>query len=253
MAFTLLVTRPSHQSEYLNSILRQAGFDIISFPTLSIQATPPSVYLKNLEQNIRNFDIALFVSRNAVDFAFKSLHPETLPASLKLGVIGQGTWQALKNHGVESSIIPAESYNSEGLLNSPGLHNVTGQRIAIFRGQQGRNLLGDTLLQRGASVEYIEVYRRTRPKYDGQHFDDLTTDHFPDLAIFTSSEGLTNCLSLLTEKQSQALRSIPWLLISERMRETSRNLRHNAEIIIAHAASDEGILQALLAWRKSKV
>jgi hypothetical protein len=36
------------------------------------------------------------------------------------------------------------------------------------------------------------------------------------------------------------------------MRETALNLGHNAEIIIATYASDEGILQAIQEWRQAK-
>lgn len=250
---SVLVTRPAHQSEHLNGILEQAGYKVIGFPTIAINAASPTPFLKELDKNITQYDIALFVSRNAVDYAFKHLNIDTLPASLQLGVIGKGTWQALKNMGIDSKIIPADNFNSEGLLASQSLQQVAGKRIIIFRGQQGRNLLGDTLKQRDASVEYSEVYRRELPRHPKHFYTGITGGKRPDLAIFTSAEGLKNCFSLLNQKQAQELRTIPWLLISERMRETARNLRHNAAIIIADSASDDGILSAIHAWQSSKV
>lgn len=253
MTFSVLVTRPAHQNEPLNKLLQQANYDVISFPTIAINAAAPTPFLRGLRKNIALYDIALFVSRNAVDYAFSYLTTDALPESIQLGVIGKGTWYALTSKGVESHIIPAESYNSEGLLASESLQQVTGKRIIIFRGQQGRNLLGDTLLERGASVEYCEVYRRELPGYPNNYFTQLSKDGLPDLAIFTSAEGLNNCFQLLNDHQAQGLRGIPWLLISERMRETARNLRHNAAIIIADSASDEGILSAIQAWQPSKV
>jgi len=249
---TCLVTRPAHQSAQLNAMLSAAGFGVINYPTIQIQAAPPTARLKALNKSIHAFDIALFVSRNAVDYAFKYLDTSTLPEQLLLGVIGKGTWLALQRHSVSSHIIPAQSYNSEGLLASAVLQQVKGQKIVIFRGQEGRNLLGDTLLQRGAEVEYIEVYQRALPDYAEDYFSELCGGVFPDLAIFTSAEGLINCFQLLDESQAQRLRQLPWLLISERMRETARNLGHNATIIIASSASDEGIFESLQEWQQSQ-
>jgi uroporphyrinogen-III synthase len=253
VALSVLVTRPSHQNESLNRQLQLAGFNVVSFPTIAINRAAPTPFLRGLNKNIAAYDIALFVSRNAVDNACIYLNVCSLPDSLQLGVVGKGTWQALKDKDVESHIIPADSYNSEGLLASESLQQVKGKRIIIFRGQQGRNLLGDTLRERGASVKYCEVYQRELPQHPPDHFEAICKQGFPDVAIFTSTEGLNNCFKLLNKKQSEAMRYVPWLLISERMRETARNLRHNGAIIIADSASDDGILSALLTWHSSKV
>lgn len=246
-----LVTRPAHQAAGLNKLLQTADIEVINFPTIAIQASDAALLAGTLQNTISQYDIALFVSRNAVDYSFKYLNPDNLPASLQLGVIGKGTWQALKNHGVDSKLIPADSFNSEGLLSAEALQQVSGKKIIIFRGQQGRNLLGDTLRSRGAIVDYQEVYRRVLPDYAEDKFENLTETGFPQLAIFTSTEGLINCFTLLSAEMASRLRHICWLLISERMRETAVDLGHNAEIIIANRASDEGMYQAIQDWRNS--
>ena len=247
-----LVTRPQHQNRQLNKMLLAAGFDVLNFPTIAIQYASPTPFLEQLAQTINHYDLVLFVSRNAVDGAFQYLDSGGIADTLQLGVIGKGTLQALREHGAKSNIIPAENYNSEGLLDSAALQQVQGKRVLIFRGQQGRNLLGDTLAARGATVTYCEAYRRVLPDYDEDTFHSLVDKGFPQLAIFTSAEGLQNCFQLLRADEAERLRSIPWLLISERMRETARQLRHNAEIIIATSASDDGIVQALTQWQQTK-
>jgi len=249
----VLVTRPAHQNAPLAGLLRDAGFRALNFPTIAIAAADESPFLRALKQHIHAFDIALFVSRNAVDFAFKYLSASDLPTSLQMGVIGKGTLKALREFGVDTQIIPADSFNSEGLLASSVLQQVAGKRVIIFRGQEGRTLLGDTLVQRGAAVEHVEVYRRILPAIGAHEFDDLCEAGFPRIAVFTSSEGLHNCFELLNASQAEQMRRIDWLLISERMGETARDLRHNAGIIIAHNASDEGILGALQEWRHNQV
>ena len=247
-----LVTRPQHQTRALVELLDQAGWQALLFPSIEIQPSPITAFLEQLPQRIQDYDIALFVSRNAVDFTFKHLQADDLPQNLQLGVIGKGSWQALQQQGVESSIIPSDSFNSEGLLASPALQQVGGKRIIIFRGQQGRNLLGDTLRERGARVDYQEVYRRQLPDYPANHLEQLTRQNFPQLAIFTSAEGLRNTMQIVSAEMAQRLRQITWLLISERMRETARHLGHNADIIIAVSASDEGIVEAIKRWQPTK-
>ena len=253
MPHSVLVTRPAHQNRLLIERLQEEGFRVIEFPTIEISAVAPSAYLQELNAHIQDIDIALFVSRNAVDHAFRYLDPRQLPATLQLGVIGKGSWIALNDQGVTSQIIPAQNYNSEGLLATDALQSVHDKRVLIFRGQQGRNLLGDTLRERGAEVKYVEVYRRGVPRYAKGEFERRCRGGFPDLAIYTSAEGLGNCFSLLNGQEAQRMCAVDWLLISERMRETARQLGHNAAIVIADSASDEGILTAVQAWRKQQV
>lgn len=232
--------------------LEQLGFTVIEFPTIQITSALDSRALLALPEQITQYDMALFVSRNAVDYAFKYLTLDCLPPQLEMGVIGKGSWQALLDKGVESQIIPTDTFDSEGLLATQNLQQVAGKRVIIFRGQEGRNLLGDTLTERGASVTYCEVYHRGIPEYAEQAFSQLTLLQFPDVAIFTSAEGLQNCHSLLNEREWRDLTEITWLLISERMRETALELGHNANTIIARNASDQGILQALQEWHKTR-
>ncbi len=247
-----LVTRPAHQSGGLIEGLRQCGFEPLAFPAIAIEPALPSPFLARLRQRIRDYDIALFVSRNAVDHAFGQLDPDGLPERLQLGAIGKGTAAALAERGAGAAVIPADNFSSEGLLAAPALQSVAGKRILIFRGQSGRNLLGDTLRARGAEVDYCEVYRRARPPLGPPDYDRLTGGRAPDLALFTSSEGLRNTLEMLDARQRDELRRRPWLLISDRMRETARDLGHNAAILIADSASDEGILAALERWKRQQ-
>ena len=169
-------------------------------------------------------------------------------------MIGSATHAALRGAlagselDVDACLVAAEPYNSEALLSAPALQRVEGRRVLIFRGQQGRNLLGDELKRRGASVEYAEVYRRVLPRVGTETFNRLVAQGLPTLVILTSGEGMHNLIELVDEQAARALRAIPWLLISERMRESALKLGHNATVLIAQSASDEGIRQTICEW-----
>ena len=192
----------------------------------------------------------LFVSRNAVDGAFRGIDPARLPRRTQLGVIGAATRDALRGYVGErgTPLVADAPFNSEALLAAPLLQRVEGKRVAIFRGQAGRNLLGDELARRGARVEYFEVYRRERPPVAEAAFDRLVAEAFPTLVVLTSDEGMHNFFRLVGEAAAARLCATPWLLISERMRESALKLGHNASVVIATQASDAGIHQSISAW-----
>ena len=63
---------------------------------------------------------------------------------------------------------PAEGDDSEALLELPALREAIARpdpRVLIMRGEGGRELLAERLRELGASVEYLELYRRELPHY----------------------------------------------------------------------------------------
>jgi uroporphyrinogen-III synthase len=149
---------------------------------------------------------------------------------------------------VSHSLVASEPYNSEALLQSQHLQRLHGKRVLILRGQQGRNLLGDELRRRGARVDYAEVYRRALPAVAPETYNELVAQAAPTLVLMTSAEGMHNLFELVDTPAAQELRRIPWLLISERMRESALKLGHNATVLIARSASDKGIRETICEW-----
>ena len=242
----ILNTRPAHQQAGLSAMLTSAGARVLSFPAIEIQRVAADAHSCDLSR----YDILLFVSRNAVDGACELFDAAQVSAATRLGVIGSATRLALIDRIGDpgAKLIASEPYNSEALLAADALQQVAGKRILILRGQGGRNLLGDELAARGAHVDYMEVYRRVLPAVDTAVFDHLVAEAFPTLVILTSNEGMHNLFELVDAEAAQRLRQTPWLLISERMRESALKLGHNASIIIASGASDDGIRQTICEW-----
>ena len=248
----ILNTRPAHQAGGLQNLLTAQGARVIGFPSIEIVDVEPGDVHTGLRDDISDYDIAIFVSRNAVDGAFRFLSGVSLPGKLQLAVIGEGTYQALQSlvPDLDQRLIRSEPYNSEGLLQARALLQANGKKVIIFRGQQGRTLLADELSSRGATVTQLEVYRRQAPEYVEKDFSECVANEFPTLVLLTSTEGMLNLLPLVDHHSREKLLRTPWLLISERMRESAVNLGHNAEILIATKASDDGIAQTIIDWAK---
>ena len=159
----VMVTRPAHQAEPLCQLLEQNGASVLRFPVIEITDASDQPALLDVLRRLEQFDMAIFISPNAVSRIMNLLHTHKmhLPEELTLATIGKGSARELKSFtGRAPDIVPASVFNSEALLEMEAMAPVSGKKIVIFRGEGGRELLAETLRERGANVEYADAYRR---------------------------------------------------------------------------------------------
>jgi uroporphyrinogen-III synthase len=128
------------------------------------------------------------------------------------------------------------------LLDLPAL-DVAGRRIVIFRGEGGRELLGDTLVARGAQLEYAECYRRSRPHLDIAPLMRAWARHEVHAVVITSSEGLSNLFDMVGKLGQAWLQKTPVFVPHPRIAETARGL--GVREIVVTAAGDEAVVASL--------
>jgi len=233
----IVVTRPPEQAHYLAHGIETLGGHAILFPLLEIEPLLDSPELRDLIARISQFDLAIFISPNAVRFGLQAIGK--LPLTLHLAAVGQGTARALSAASNQAVIAPQIQFDSESLLALPELHNVKNSKIVIFRGNGGRELLGDTLKGRGAIVEYAACYQRSKP---ASRLDTLLTQPLDAITI-SSSEALRN----LGEMSGfEALRALPLFVPHPRIATTAQQL--GWQNIINTASGDDELLSSLVAW-----
>ena len=243
-AIGVLVTRASHQAEPLCQLIEACGGTPIKLPAVEIQATPP----RDFKQVIDHSDIVIFISPNAVRFGLQALTTHTIPNGVKVAAVGRATARRLSESGIKADIVPQQAADSEALLDQPELQQVTDSRIVIVRGNGGRELLADTLKQRGARVIYAEVYKRNYPQSDipptliGQWKDQI------QIVTVTSIDLLNNLITMLGECGRPLLFQTPLLVISRRMRERALALGFQS-VILSEGAHDQAIIDALCQWK----
>ena len=138
----ILVTRPSNQASDLAEKVRLAGGNPVLFPVLEIRDTNYPRPLLDAIARLDEFDLAIFISPNAVEKAMARINAtRKFPPSLTVVAVGQGTRNALRRFGVHDVTMPSGRFDSEALLELPELSEVTGKHILIFRGDGGRELL----------------------------------------------------------------------------------------------------------------
>jgi uroporphyrinogen-III synthase len=161
MSQRILVIRPSRQVDQFIALLAQTGAQVCHTPVMSIAPIVDGQSIKNLILEVDNFHKAICVSVNAAQLTNEWLdrYWPMMPVGLDFFAVGQQTAQILSTGGI-TALSPSGRQNSEALLALPELQDLRDQRVIIFRGCGGREILGDTLIERGARVDYCELYKR---------------------------------------------------------------------------------------------
>jgi len=243
----VVVTRPAGQAAHFATALTDCGAIPVLFPVLEIRDIEDAAPLLDVAIRLENFDLAVFVSPNAIDKALALiLKHRRWPPGLRVAALGKSSERELARHGITGVISPALRFDSEALLDLPELIDVQGRRVVIFRGDGGRELLGDTLKARGASVEYVTCYRRGRPRIDPAPLLKLWEEGRLDAVTLTSSEGLRNFFDMVGRLGQAWLRKTPAFVPHVRIAEQAQAL--GLANVIPTGPGDDGLLAGLMQY-----
>lgn len=239
---TILITRPLEQARGLSELVSAAGGLPVVFPSIEIKPPTDQARFDELLARLDGFDIAIFISPTAVARAWEHITSANgWPAKLRAAAVGQGSARALAERGFKNIIVPTEQSDSEALLAMPEMQDVKGKHLVIFRGEGGRELLAQTLSQRGAHVEYAACYRRAKPDADIgpllQHQQNLSA------IVITSRESLANFRELLGEAWPR-FKSLPVFVPHERIAAACQ--KEGMEIVRIASGGDAGMTQAMI-------
>lgn len=243
----IVITRPREQSAALKAAIESRGGRAILFSVLEIVEASDLAPINALIDRLDEFDIAVFISPTAVDKAMNLIRARReLPAKLLKACIGRASLREMRAFGVEDAIAPAAQFDSEHLLELAEFNNVAGKRVVIFRGDGGREWLGDELTRRGAAVEYAECYRRVRPNVDAGPLLHGWARGEIDAVTVMSSESLHNLYDLIGKLGQQWLKKTALFVPHARIADSARSL--GLARIHVSAPGDDGLLAQLETW-----
>jgi uroporphyrinogen-III synthase len=240
----VLVTRPTDQAAPLCRLLEASGCTPLVLPTLAIEPLAPAEPTARLRAALP-CDLAIFISANTVRHALPVIAAAGgLPVHCRVAAVGAASAAALRAAGFGDVLVPATRFDSEGLLALPELGAVAGRRVVIFRGEEGRRLLAQTLAARGAHVHEVVCYRRR-----------TAVDQAPRLAAWlatgavavltaTSRAGYESLMELAGPHGS-TLAELPLAVLARALAEHARAHGHRGPIATADTATDAALAAAV--------
>ena len=243
----VVITRPAAESARLAALISDAGGVPLLYPAIEIGDAADLHALDSAIDRLDDFDLAIFISPSAVNKAMSRIQARrVLPAQLRYAAIGPGGVRSLQRFGVQQVIAPAQDsarYDSESLLATKSLQHMRGQRVVIFRGDGGRELLSETLIARGATVESVTCYRRGKPTFDPAWLLHAFASGEVAAVIITSSEGLRNLCEHLGAAGETWLRKTPIVVPHPRIAAVARELGMNS--VVESSAGDAALVAAV--------
>lgn len=249
----LLLTRPAAECEALAATLAEVGVFSRSLPLLEIEALAETAEQRSSIRELDRYCALIVVSKPAARLGCELLgrHWPQPPAGQRWFSVGAATAEILDRylepHGL-SAVYPEQGDDSEALLALPQLERalqVPSPRVLLLRGEGGRELIAETLRQRGVTVDYLQLYRRLLPRYPAGTLQQLVEGERLNALLVSSAQGLENLRELAADAWS-GLTRLTLLVPSPRVAELARaaGARH---IIDCRGASAAAVVAALRA------
>ena len=241
----IAVTRPAAQADSLCDAIAARGGVPVRFPVLGIEPVDAAA-LADIAARLDRFDLAFFVSPNAVQHALTPiLARRPWPPRLVVATVGKGSERALAAFGFHAVVAPQSGFDSEAVLALAEFRPeaVRGRRVVIFRGDGGRDLLGETLRERGAEVEYVCCYHRFQPEQDAAPLLALAKQGALDAITLTSSEGVATLAAIVGDDGLRLLRAVAIFAPHPRIAAHARAAGFDS--VIETGPGDDGLVRAL--------
>jgi uroporphyrinogen III methyltransferase/synthase len=190
----VLITRPIAQADDFASQLWEVGAEPIVAPTIAIGPPDDPAAAERAVARVREYAWIVFTSRNGADAFFALLDASGRDArafgDARVAAIGPATAAALDARGIRVDFVPAQHVNEDvaaGIVE----RTAPGDRILIFRAQEAREVLPDTLRAAGRDVDVVAAYA-TRTVIDASIAAGVRA---ADIVTFTSASAVKGLLA----------------------------------------------------------
>jgi len=239
----VLLTRPAEESAALATVLSDVGIYSSSLPLLDIEPLPITPDQQALLRDLGRYCAVIVVSKPAARLALQQLDRQW--SEMPWFSVGAATAQVLADQGYTVHY-PHTGDDSEALLELPALREAIARpdaRVLILRGEGGRELLAERLRERGASVDYLELYRRFLPTYDaGELMQRIQLERLNGLVV-SSGQGFLH-LQALAGADWPEVAQLPLFVPSPRVQEMARAAGAE-KVVDCRGASAAALLVAL--------
>ncbi|MDH0745889.1 uroporphyrinogen-III synthase [Pseudomonas sp. GD03842] len=246
----LLLTRPADESQALARTLAESGVFSASLPLLEIEPLPMTEERRAIVYNLATYCAVIVVSKPAARLGLEwvdEVWPQ--PPMQHWFAVGAATAQILDDYNLRV-FFPERGDDSEALLDLPQLQEtlaaVYDPKVLIMRGEEGREWLADRLRERGASVDYLPLYRRFLPQYPAFALPGIVQAERLNGLVVSSGQGFQHLRELAGDAWA-ALSQMPLFVPSPRVAELAREAGAQT-VVDCRGASASALLTALRAY-----
>lgn len=238
----VLNPRPTRQAASLTTALARAGAEVMELPLLEIVPLALDSASTQLIMDLDRFQTVVFVSANAARLGLEAVanYWPQWPQGLSVIAVGPATKSLLDEAGL-SVMAPAQE-DSEGMLALPALSQVDGHRVLVFRGDEGRELLPDTLRARGALVDVLPLYTRRLPAASAENWQNRP--RLPDVVLLSSTLIWQHWQAVAGDHALQPV----LIAVSQRLA-TQVRAAGARRVLCSSGAAPQAWLQALQEWQ----
>ncbi len=197
---TIVNTRAEAQAASLTKRLAALGAEVLEQPAIRIADPEDWSPVDEAIDRIASYDWVVLTSTNGVERFFGRLAERGMDARVFGGAgvaaIGPSTAARLRERHLIADVVPDE-YVAEGLLRAleeAGLGE--GSRVLVPRALEAREVLPETLRERGVHVDVVPVYRTVGAEPDERVIERVRAGEV-DAVTFTSSSTVREFLALL--------------------------------------------------------
>ena len=237
----ILITRPLAQTENLKMLLDESDIEYVFFPSFEVKKI-------NTEVLSKNYDVIIFISVNAVNYAedyFKKL----FASSFKVFAVGPVTAKRLIDKNIKVDCFPKVNASSKELLSMQECSELIDKKILIVRGKGGSETLKNNLKKLN-QVDYLEVYERLPCELTKLHTESIEVflNSPKGVLMASSNESLSNIVRLLnldSPDNFKNFKSRKLIVFSQKIRVLAESLGFE-NIQVTLNPSDQDLINELI-------
>ncbi|MEW5820619.1 MAG: uroporphyrinogen-III C-methyltransferase [Cyanobacteriota bacterium] len=199
----VVITRPKEQNSYFKSSLKALGANVIEIPSIKIDSVDDFTLIDNEFNNIKSYDWLIFTSVNGVKHFFNRLYFLNFDSrhlsNIKIATIGNVTKTELLKHGIISDFTPDRFLSDEIVKGLNAINEISGKKILLARSDISRIEFSEALINKGAIVEDLIVYKTLLNQNDGDFIKNTLSINKIDIITFTSPSTVNNFIKLVPE------------------------------------------------------
>ena len=254
----IVITRPKERSQKLSEHLRDAGAEVLEFPTIELKpvwkksekadaGTADKEKLYELVRNLESYHWLVLTSPAGAQYFFELLNRMQKDfrslSHLRFAVIGEGTASVCREHGIYPDYIPERFYAAD-LGKGLAKQVKQNERVCILRARHGSPELTQAFEAAGISYMDVTLYDTITPEKSplAERIRELLKEGAIDAVTFTSGSTVQGFLDIL-QPDKETLNGFTAVCIGEKTEKTASAAGMKA--VLAESVSEEGIEQAL--------